>query len=300
MTPSFRAQLLVVAAVHAKLPPVRHTDQPQLFLMFSAARSGSDWLIDLLQTHENICVAFGQREPRDIGRDVDAHVLIENERVKHLIRRGEDIGRAYKAAAEYRLAHPKKHAIAKQPNVNCSVIGWKNSALWVGGSRVNASDADRASFARWIRSDNVKLMFMRRDQPLNWLVSKKRKALTDAMQSGSDSHCRSEECAHKMSQLKVTLRIDKLVSTLQEFTHDWDVVFDWARSSFPSSQYHVVDYDALVNDTQGTLDGTFRWLGLEPVTVHSTFVPTSPKRVEDSIANWDDVRAALKGTKWEI
>ena len=56
----------------------------------------------------------------------------------------------------------------------------------------------------------------------------------------------------------------------------------------------------MVKDTQGTLDETFRWLGLEPVTVHSTFVPTSPKRVEDSIANWDDVRAALKGTKWEI
>ena len=87
---------------------------------------------------------------------------------------------------------------------------------------------------------------------------------------------------------------------LQEFTHDWDVVFAWARSSFPPSQYHVVDYDTLVNDTQGTLDATFRWLGLAPVPVHSTFVPTSPKRVEDSIANLDDVRDVLKGTKWEI
>ena len=142
-------------------------------------------------------------------------------------------------------------------------------------------------------------MFMRRDQPLNWLVSKKRKALTDALQHGSDSHCRSVECASKMSQLKVTLRVDKLVPTLEEFTHDWDVVFAWARSSFPSSQYHVVDYDSLVNDTQGTLDETFRWLGLEPVTVHSTYVKTS-KGLNDSIANLDDVRAALKGTKWEI
>ena len=73
----------------------------------------------------------------------------------------------------------------------------------------------------------------------------------------------------------------------------------WARDAFPASQYHVVDYDALVKDTQGTLDETFRWLGLEPVTVHSTFVKTS-KGLNDSIANLDDVRAALKGTKWEI
>ena len=102
-----------------------------------------------------------------------------------------------------------------------------------------------------------------------------------------------------MSQLKVTLRIDKLVSTLQEFTHDWDVVFAWARSSFPPSQYHVVDYDALVKDTQGTLDATFRWLGLEPVTVHSKFVKTGPP-IEDSIANIDEVRDVLRGTKWEI
>ena len=120
------------------------------------------------------------------------------------------------------------------------------------------------------------------------------------MQSGSDSHCRSSECASKMAKLKVTLRIDKLVATLQEFTHDWDVVFDWARSSFPASQYHVVDYDALVNDTQGTLDETFRWLGLEPVPVHSSFVKTSSRRVEDPIANLDDVRDVLRGTQWEI
>ena len=80
-----------------------------------------------------------------------------------------------------------------------------------------------------------------------------------------------------MAGHKVTLRVDKLVSTLEEFTHDWDVVFAWARDAFPASQYHVVDYDSLVNDTQGTLDGTFRWLGLEPVTVHSTFVKTSPE-----------------------
>ena len=103
-----------------------------------------------------------------------------------------------------------------------------------------------------------------------------------------------------MSELKVTLRVDKLVATLTEFTHDWDVVFAWAREAFPASQYHVVDYDALVNDTQGTLDSTFRWLGLEPVTVHSKFEKTSPPRVEDSIANLDEVREVLRGTKWEI
>ena len=60
-----------------------------------------------------------------------------------------------------------------------------------------------------------------------------------------------------------------------------------------------MDYDALVKDTQGTLDATFRWLGLAPVTVHSTFVKTS-KGLNDSIANLDEVRDVLRGTKWEI
>ena len=56
----------------------------QLFLLVTEPRSGSDWLVDLLDTHPNVCVPAG---------------------------------------------------------------AWKNSALWVGGSRVNASDGDRASFA---------------------------------------------------------------------------------------------------------------------------------------------------------
>lgn len=96
--------------------------------------------------------------------------------------------------------------------------------------------------------------------------------------------------------LKVTLQVDKLPTVLKTFTHDWDVVFEWAREAFPASQYHVVDYDALVRDTQGSLDAAFRFLGLEPVTVHSSFVKTSSKKIEDSIANIDEVRAALQGT----
>ena len=36
------------------------------------------------------------------------------------------------------------------------------------------------------------------------------------------------------------------------------------------------------------------------VFAFAPFVPTSPKRVEDSIANLDDVRDVLRGTKWEI
>ena len=53
----------------------------------------------------------------------------------------------------------------KQPNVKRRLA-----------RRAPGAGRDRASFARSTSSDNVKLMFMRRDQPLNWLVSKKRKA----------------------------------------------------------------------------------------------------------------------------
>ena len=100
--------------------------------------------------------------------------------------------------------------------------------------------------------------------------------------------------------LKVTLQVDKLLTVLKTFTHDWDVVFAWAREALPALQYHVVDYDALVRDTQGSLDAAFRFLGLTPVTVHSSFVKTSSKKIEDSISNIDEVRAVLKGTPWAI
>ena len=47
--------LLLHAAAHASM-----ASKEQLFLLVTEPRSGSDWLIDLLDAHPNVCVPAGR------------------------------------------------------------------------------------------------------------------------------------------------------------------------------------------------------------------------------------------------
>ena len=47
--------LILHAAAHASM-----ASKEQLFLLVTEPRSGSDWLVDLLDAHPNVCVPAGR------------------------------------------------------------------------------------------------------------------------------------------------------------------------------------------------------------------------------------------------
>ena len=55
MKPPLYLWLLLHAAAHASMASTE-----QLFLLVTEPRSGSDWLVDLLDAHPNVCVPAGR------------------------------------------------------------------------------------------------------------------------------------------------------------------------------------------------------------------------------------------------
>ena len=55
MKPPLNVWLILHAAAHASM-----ASKEQLFLLVTEPRSGSDWLVDLLDAHPNVCVPAGR------------------------------------------------------------------------------------------------------------------------------------------------------------------------------------------------------------------------------------------------
>ena len=106
MKPPLNVWLILHAAVHASTASTE-----QLFLLVTEPRSGSDWLVDLLDAHPNVCVPAGRWAEKGSGdkhNGIDGHALVGVTKAKTLNASGTDVGAAYEAAADYRLAHPLK------------------------------------------------------------------------------------------------------------------------------------------------------------------------------------------------
>ena len=96
--------LILHAAAHASM-----ASKEQLFLLVTEPRSGSDWLVDLLDAHPNVCVPAGRWAEKGSGdkhNGIDGHALVGVSKANLLNRSADDVSAAYEEAADYRLAHP--------------------------------------------------------------------------------------------------------------------------------------------------------------------------------------------------
>ena len=97
MKPPVWLHLLLAAAAHASMASTE-----QLFLLVTEPRSGSDWLVDLLDAHPNICVPAGRWAEKGSGdkhNGIDGHALVGVSKAKTLNASGVDVGAAYEEAA---------------------------------------------------------------------------------------------------------------------------------------------------------------------------------------------------------
>ena len=153
MKPPLNVWLILHAAAHASM-----ASKEQLFLLVTEPRSGSDWFIDLLDAHPKVCVPAGRWAEKGSGdkhNGIDGHALVGVSKAKTLNASGADVGAAYEAAAEYRLAHPlrgPKDDAGIRHRKACAAFGWKQPMhVLVPSYQPHASHAratiDRDSFA---------------------------------------------------------------------------------------------------------------------------------------------------------
>ena len=130
------------------LPFILLYEEKNLFVVFYAARSGSDWLLDLLDAHQDICIPAGTAPSR--GDHCDGHALICERDMEQLVASGARVDKAFDAAAKYRVEHPKNQTDA------CNHNGWKQPMQWLAGAtRHRGERFDRASFVKWIIAKRV-------------------------------------------------------------------------------------------------------------------------------------------------
>ena len=94
----------------------------KLFLLVTEPRSGSDWLVDLLDAHPNVCVPAGRWAEKGSGdkhNGIDGHALVGVAKAKTLNASGADVGAAYEAAAD--APAPEPAAIADADMEPCRV-----------------------------------------------------------------------------------------------------------------------------------------------------------------------------------
>ena len=107
MKPPLNVWLILHAAAHASM-----ASKEQLFLLVTEPRSGSDWLVDLLDAHPNVCVPAGRWAEKGSGdkhNGIDGHALVGVTKAKTLNASGVDVGATYDQASARRSARFLTH-----------------------------------------------------------------------------------------------------------------------------------------------------------------------------------------------
>mmetsp|Transcript_15074 Transcript_15074/g.46832 ORF Transcript_15074/g.46832 Transcript_15074/m.46832 type:complete len:319 (+) Transcript_15074:74-1030(+) len=248
----------------------------RLFLVYQIARSGSDWLLSLLNNHTDICIPCGPNF-KDFGLKTDMHTLVGGNAFEFRARDPKyDVGAHFSLNAHKRLAEYK-------PGEGASVAGWK-SGLFLKPSHAKAAHMN--AFMRWIRAHQVKIIVLRRDT-LGRVVSG---AYNNTV------HCKTDACVKANNHRTVHLNPSNTLAKLKTSEKMYDTVEAWCQSEVPKLT-HLVSYDDLSANTQDRMDEIFKFLGVKKHVVASAMRKAGGS-LKKTISNLNEIRAALKGTRW--
>ena len=281
----------LVAVVCMGTPKYVASDR-QLFLMLQAARSGSDWLMSLLNVHPSVCMPAGRVK---VPKGHDPTVLVSKLRVRDEALRGGNVTDAFETSANERVS------LALDENDKCRAFGWKQG-LWM--AKAYATDDHRAEFAEWLRRRRVKVIMLQRVSLARVISGAKNHFTPNATLLGTEAsrnvHCTSRACVDTVKTLKVTLDPRTIRKTLEAHQNEWDTVLRWARTLPETHKFHIT-YDDLVADTTAHVGRLYDFLGVGPMPRGKdprTSMLKSGGGVAESIENVRGIRAALDGTVW--
>ena len=243
---------------------------PTRFVILTKSRSGSKWLVELLDGHESV-VSYGELfagpgAARDYGSSGFPHfdTYLESVRLRS------------RPLAYHRVSYLRS-LYASQPGA--AAVGFK---LMVG-------HAPRGLFA-YFAQRRVRVLHLMRanvfDAVLSYEVAKARGLF-----------------AVRRGEVVAPVRVTLDPGTLRERLEDHEFAIAQARCRI--QRYHLpwleVFYEELVARREETLERVLRFLGVEPHLddLRSSFVPVDDVPRDDVIENLADVRRVLTGTRFE-
>ena len=245
------------------------TVRPAPFILLTKSRSGSKWLVELLDTHEQLAVYGELYGGAQVRRDYGAQGV---PRFEEYIRSRS--GRLPRAALRARYLHA-------------------------------ALDSRRD-----VRAVGVKFVYRHATRGVHWYLAARRARvvhlirsnLLDALLSyevGSARGFRGARIGEQTPAASVHLDAGGLRERLVQ--HERSITRARSRLLLYRIPALEVFYEELVSKHEETMGGILAFLGVgAPVEpLQSTFAPIDDVPREDVVANLDEVREALAGTRFE-
>jgi len=245
------------------------------FVLLSTQRSGSTWVVDMLNSHPAV-TAYSE-------------LLLENASGKPEWGGAKDLDfwNDY-----YRTEHARRSGVTRReilydyldqvyaPRTNCSVIGFKLMYGQFGAY---------PELLEYMKRREIKIVHLIRGNLLDILLSKESASLRDIF------HSRVEEQSSKIS---IHLDTRQLVKQLETQLGDTEK----ARKTFQGTvlSYMEVLYEDLVSDT-ARFDHILRFLGVSNTRamLNSSLKKLNRAPHRDLIENYESVETVLRGTRFE-
>jgi len=268
------------------------------FVVLSQARSGSTWLVNMLNSHPNV-LAFGEYLSSWAGNNVDGDGLVckPQERLAKL-----DNINDWKQCSEWNFADKRKWLEAAKTGPVATGFKWFNhhggwDLDWARHQKNCPTDGcqtckEPSDFSSWIHDKNVKLILLERSASLPYFISEMKQ------HAFGTNRCTDPECAEKVAKQKVRVDLAQMHRWFNYTTDNWDMMKDFARRSSLERQFFT--YDEMCDRPQEIANDLFRFLRLEPWRVNTSQAGKVGGAVmRDSIENADEVASVLEGTVFE-
>ena len=231
------------------------------FVVLTAQRSGSRWLVSMLDSHPLLAC---DKELISAQRAQDAESI--DDFVRLVDSELDKVASAAPAARSvcFKLMHNQ------------------------GVDQFGALELVRA-----LAAANVGVVALLRKDKLAQIVSQEANKLDKAAPlhgAAHAAHPTGESSAERVRAQKVTLDVDRLLARIERMNAYDDAVAEAAVSSHG----RAITYEALVKDAQAEIDALAAWIGVPLAAVHSDYVAIHDQPLSNFVTNWHEAMAALR------
>jgi LPS sulfotransferase NodH len=243
------------------------------FVVLSTQRSGSTWVVDMLNSHPRVqayselFMHGGEGRPK-WGKEQDLlywQTFIAEKGGGRLRR-------------QYWLWHYLGRAFSARPGIDA--VGFK--LMYSQLTRI----AKPLMPALWLK--RARIIHLMRRNALDVVLSKEAGGARHGVLHAHDGE--------EVESVRLRLDPDTLVRRLT--LHDRAVAGARVRFKRVGVPYHEVLYEDLVENEQPGFDELFRFLEVEPQRVSSSLQKVNPSAHEQLIENYGEVREVLEGTEF--
>jgi len=259
----------------------------QNFVIFSRARSGTTWLISMLNGHPEIsCDGELLLQVRTDAALAQFYEAFDGSGRLHEGTKAREQSKRRIGAQGFKWFHYQAGIELFEPYYN-----------WNLDNASRARNEDRAQeWAAWLQRNHFKVVVFEREDRLARMVSEaKHNMLKDYM-------CSTEKCVDEHRKKKVHLKPEHLKLKLRDDEEIGTRTVGWLNThGFNGSQKTFLTYRELVKDPEAQVNHLYRFLGVDqkqPVRVNATMKMDTASRLADEIENLQEVEEALRGTSY--